>query len=271
MAPLFDLPALRAQWAANFRAARAEEWQAALERGDCTAADVLTGQNSGIRAPLTYGQRAGEADDEIACLMFAGGSPCLIGERMAAGRLPQLADLHRIAKAGGDLSFAFELLGAGDLVKARCDISWRGGPPTFQIGGPDGRIVLAVRGPDFMREDAVAFQIDAPGEFALMLGQSAFLGGWQVRERAGDGAGRLTLVADPLAWIAARGRAVCVLDWSRALPELRGLGEGVTIEAPPSLATVLRAKLERGGLPLVASAVAEGASLTLAERIGRAA
>ncbi|MEQ5789064.1 hypothetical protein J3454_14300 [Erythrobacter sp. NFXS35] len=265
------LAALREQWAEIHRAARAQEWHDATERGDCTAADAVAGQRAGIRAPLTYGQRAGEADDEITCAMFAGGDPCPIAERMSAGRQLGLPDLHRIRDAGGDLGFAFALLGAGDLVKGRVTQSWRHQPATFEFGGPDGRIVLAVRDENFAREDAVAFRLDAPGDFALMLGQSAFLGEWLLRDRHVEGGGRLRLVADPLAWIAARGKAVCVLDWQRAVPKLRDLGERVTIEAPPALATVLRARLERGGLPLVASAVAEGTKLTLAERIGRAA
>lgn len=263
--------ALRAYWAANFREARAREWRDAVERGDCTAAEAAAGVTSGIRAPLTYGQRASEADDDILCAMFAGGSPCPIRERMTGGLFLGLSDLHRIRDAGGDPGFAFELLSAGDLVKGRVSLTWRSQPATFEFGGPDGRIVLAVRGADFVREDAVAFRLDAPGEFALMLGEAAFLGEWLVRERQQQGGGRLTLVADPLAWIAAKGKAVCVLDWARALPELRLLGESVTIAAAPALASVLRARLERGGLPLVASAVPEGAALSLAERIGRRA
>lgn len=249
------------------RADLSAAWLAAVERGDCSVSEAAAGHKHELPAPLTYSGRAFRVDDDIACAMFAGGAPCPIAERMAAGKDLDLDDLHRIRDAGGDLGFGFELLSSSDLVKARCTISWRSKPATFEIGGPDGRIVLAVRDASFAREDAVAFRLDAPEDFALMLGQAPFLGGWLVRERYQDGGGRLPLVADPLAWIAAKGQAVCVLDWQRALPELRSLGEQVTLEAPPALASILRARLERGGLPLVASAAA-GAGLSLAERIG---
>jgi hypothetical protein len=67
-----------------------------------------------------------------------------------------------------------------------------------------------------------------------------------------------------------RGEGICVVDWQLGLMPVRTLGEAVTLECPQHLVSVVRAKLQRGGLPLVAGPIAaEG--LSLAERIGRAA
>jgi hypothetical protein len=46
------------------------------------------------------------------------------------------------------------------------------------------------------------------------------------------------------------------------------LGEAVTLECDRAMAPVVRARLERGGLPMVASGGPDAAAMTLAERIG---
>lgn len=266
------LRGLPERWWQNYEEARADEWRQAIQRGECTAAQAVAGQAAGSRAPLPYSTRASEADEEWQIPHYFCGAPeCPISAEMRAGReLHPEAELKRLADGRSGLAFALALWGVRDIVKARCDVSHRRSPRLFAFGGPDGRLVLAVRDADFARIDAVAFRIDDPGGFALLRGAAAFLGEWLVRDRAWSGSGRLRLVRDPLEWIRADGKAVCILDWARAVHSLRALGEGVTIEAPADLAALVRAKMERGGLPLVATASeGDAGQMSLAERLGR--
>lgn len=140
--------------------------------------------------------------------------------------------------------------------------------------GPDARLLLAVTEGGELA-DIAAVSTTAPDQIALRTGAGALLGDDELEriERAALAGRRvrLRLLADPLAWLRVHGEGICVLDWAAALPRLRCLGEAVTIEAPPELAVVVRERLARGGLPLVASPIPEGSRLSLAERIGRAA
>jgi hypothetical protein len=251
-----DLDDLQERWRANARARWDEEWQWAMARGDATAEDYRTAQVHGFRAPLDYFQMASEADDETACGLFFGGSPCEVREHLHAGRVLDFADLGRISADPKVQSFVMGLVGAGDLVKARCDISQRQAAPLFSFGGPEGRIVLAVRDEYMQRADAIAFRLDDPGGFAMLFDHAAVLGEWVLRDAWYDAhfaRARVTLkvFADPLAWIRGGGRGICVLSWQRALWLLRGLGERVTLECDAGAGARIKALIEIGGLPKV--------------------
>ncbi|MEO1222341.1 MAG: hypothetical protein AAFY42_13520 [Pseudomonadota bacterium] len=246
---LRGLPAI---WRENAKRAREEEWRDAVERGDATEERMRMGLTYGLRAPLSYFQRACEADEMWSIGMLCGGPPCPIGEALECGRMLDFRhDWKRLRAEGVPTRMFASLVAAGDLVKARCDISWSNNPRTFQFGGPDGRLVIAARDENFVRDDAVAFRLDEPGDFAVLTGGSAFLGEWLLRDLEVADGRRLALVSDPLEWLRRSGKALCVLDWQRALPRLRSLGEGVTLECDAGAGEQLRAKLKVGGLPRV--------------------
>jgi len=144
-------------------------------------------------------------------------------------------------------------LGAGlNIGQARVLLQSRG--RYWEPGGPDARLLLGV----FERGaliDICAFAPAQPDQIALRTGHGWALGGERIeaahRAALADRCFALQLVSDPLAWLRARGRALCVLDWERALPELRSLGERVTIECDAGMGAQVKARLKRGGLPLV--------------------
>lgn len=231
-------------------------WRAAIQRGVADADLARAGVLHHVPAPsaMPYFDRA-----------MAGGMPAEWGIDLTGARPLTLSGFQRLLAAGVAVPFAAQLNAAGDILTAQVDLARDG---SFAIGGPDGRLLLVVRDAIGVPVDVLAFRIDAPREIACFFGGSGsgMLGAFNLPRW--PYAGRAVLVESPLDWLRSGGNAVCIYDWAAALPILRGLGEAVTIEAVPALASTLRARLERGGLPLVASAAPEGAKLSLAERIG---
>ncbi|MGL5446567.1 MAG: hypothetical protein ACRDBL_04580 [Rhabdaerophilum sp.] len=234
----------------------APEWLAAVERGAAEAAEAALGVIHGAAAP---------SSTPYLDLAFAGGEPEALGIDLSGARALRWGEFQRLLAAGVPSQFAAQLNAGGDLLAAPVELL-RGG--RFAMGGPDGRLLLVVRDERGVPADALALRMDDPGAVASWFGgcSSGMLGAFNLPSWR---AGRVALVETPLAWLRGGGAGICVYDWAAAVPHLRALGEAVTLEAPPALAAILRARLERGGLPLVASAVADGARLSLAERIGR--
>lgn len=151
------------------------------------------------------------------------------------------------------------LIGTGKVELSADGASW-------VPGGPDARLILAVRDADGDLIDLVAIASHRRDEWALRTGDGWALGLnvlsaiEQARDHAqqlADGGARrrpvaLRLFANPLDWLAADGEGLCVLDWGPlALTTLRALGEGVTIQTDPGAQDRLRALLAHGGLPRV--------------------
>ncbi len=231
-------------------------WQAAVERGAASAADMLAGMVHGFPAP---------SETPYLDLAFAGGTLADWGLDLSGARSLRWAGMERLIQAGVPARFAAELNAAGDLLTGQVDLRSDG---SFTMGGPDARLLLVVRDECGVPAEVLAFRLDAPGEIACLLGGAG--GGMLGRFGLASGSARVCLFATPLDWMRAGGRGLCVYDWPIAVAHLRQLGERVTLEAPAALASVLRARLQFGGLPLVANAVTENAKISLVERIGRA-
>ena len=232
-------------------------WLDAIERGAADAGEAGTSAIHGIAAPSLT---------PYLDMAMAGGAPEDWGLDLSGARPLRWAGFQRLIAVGVPMQFAAQLNGAGDVLAAQIDLSRDGS--SFAIGGPNGRLLVVVRDGSGAVVDVIAFTLDQPREVACLLdGGDGMLGLWSL-PHPGE-AGRVAMFEHPLDWLRAGGKGLCVYDWARAVGLLRQLGEAVTLEAPPALAAVVRAKLERGGLPLVASAVAADAKLSLAERIGR--
>lgn len=167
----------------------------------------------------------------------------LLGLRMSFAGLRALLDM------GVPRDFALELAGEGDLSVAQVDLH-RGG--TFEFGGPDRRLILAVRrGGELV--DLAALSSTCEDEWALRLGVADFLGEDWLLDAVLAERREVRLFSTPMGWLRGGGRGVCVLDWSAsALGALRGLGTGVTLVCDPGAKPKLQAMLTHGGLPLVA-------------------
>lgn len=121
--------------------------------------------------------------------------------------------------------------------------------------GPDARLLIGMTDGGELA-DIAAVSTAHPDQVALRSGEGWCLGEDVIRQAEADAWGRekrvtVKLVADPLEWLRAEGRAVWVLDWAAALPRLRGLGERVTLECDAGAGARIRALLEIGGLPKV--------------------
>lgn len=153
---------------------------------------------------------------------------------------------------------------AGEIGTGKVELSADGA--SWVPGGPDSRLIMAVRDDLGDLIDLVAIASHRRDEWALRsgdgwaLGLTALAAIEQARDEAQlltrDGARRrpvlLRLFANPLDWLAADGEGLCVLDWGPlALTRLRALGEGVTIQTDPGAQDRLRALLAHGGLPRV--------------------
>jgi hypothetical protein len=231
-------------------------WLAAVERGALEAADAAAGVRHGAAAPsaTAYLDRA-----------LAAGSPDDWGIDVSGARPLRWGEFQRLLAAGVPVGFAAEMNAAGDLLAAQVELL-RGG--SFAFGGPDGRLLMIVRGAFGEVVDVIAWRLDAADAALSLFGSAArgMLGAFNLPP-VGE-ARRVSLVATPLDWLRGGGAGICVYDWAAAVPTLRALGEAVTIEAPTALASLLRTRLARGGLPLVASAGAAGERVSLAELIG---
>ena len=240
------------------RQALGDGWLAAVERGAVDVRQASLGQRFGTAAPSAT---------PYFDMAMRGGSLADWDIDLSGARPLNWAGFQRLVAAGVPQAFAAQLNAAGDVLAAQVQLEADG---SFTIGGPDGRLLLVVRGADGAPVDVLAFRLDAPGEVAWFYPglPEGLLGAGNLPDGRDGFAGRVMLVETPLDWLRGGGAGGCVYHWAGAWPTLRSLGEGVTIEAAPALASVLRARVERGGLPLVASATS-GAGLSLAERIGR--
>lgn len=171
----------------------------------------------------------------------------LIGELMAL-ELP-LAAARRLIGMGVAAETMSALHVNGDLAVGDVDLARDG---RFEFGGPDRRLILAVRDRGEVI-DLAALSSTCEDEWALRLGAADFLGvdalyDAQLAERR-----ELRLFATPMGWLRGGCAGVCVLDWTPgALAALRGLGPGCTIIADNGAKAKLQAMLAHGGLPLVA-------------------
>jgi hypothetical protein len=125
----------------------------------------------------------------------------------------------------------------------------------WESEGPDGRLLLAMTEGGELT-DVAAVSTAHPDQVARRTGEGWCLGEDVIRAAEADAWGRekrvtVKLVADPLEWLRAQGRAVWVLDWGAALPRLRALGERVTLECDAGAGARVKALLEVGGLPKV--------------------
>ena len=163
----------------------------------------------------------------------------------------------RLEAAGVPRGFVGELVAGALVAAARVDVL-RGG--RFQVGGPDGRLLLGVTDAGGTVIDVVALSSTDENDWALLTGLGDMLGEAALddidRALATERPARLRLHATPWDWLRAGGEGVCVLEWSQAsLARLRSLGERVTLEVESrAMRDKLKALLARGGLPMVATA-----------------
>lgn len=139
----------------------------------------------------------------------------------------------------------------------------------FEIGGPDGRLLIACFDGGVLC-DVAAVSLASPDCFALATGD-----GWALGEPALEQAERAALAGrsvrlrvfdDAKQWLAAAGEGIVVIDWAAALPRLRMLGERVTLECSPAMGFAIEQRLRCGGLPRVAKAAPDSAALREAAR-----
>lgn len=168
------------------------------------------------------------------------------------GAMPMsLAGMQALVEAGVPAALVSALHIDGDMALARVDVSRDGS--RFSFGGPDKRLILAVRDGTGGVVDLVALSSARPDEWALHLGHADFLGTDCLEQAVAANWRHLRVFPTPMAWLRAGGRGVCVLDWNiHALNALRGLGTGVTLVVDAGAKLKMQAMLAHGGLPLVA-------------------
>lgn len=187
---------------------------------------------------------------------------CPLRAIMAAAR-PRWAGVQHLLAMGADARFVGELLGRFDLGIGQVSI---GSDGLFVPGGPDRRLLLAVRDASGAVSDVVACASHDPDEWALLTGAGSVLGEDVLEDaaRAEHGA-RVRLFGNPIAWLAGAGSGACVLDWKgAALSQLRALGAKGTLLCDPGASAALKNLLAFGNLPQVRETRAVSA-------IGRAA
>lgn len=168
-----------------------------------------------------------------------------------------------------------ELTGAGEIGRLRVR-------ETASRWEPDEtgawRLILPVRDAAFEIVDLVAIASSDADRWTLRTGDGVMLSPWLIAEadlaaceaamRRADGlplaeelraALTVRLLANPIAWLAAEGKGICVLDWRpAALSALRGLGPEVTLLADDGAAAQrLHELLQWGGLPEIKAAPRE--------------
>lgn len=184
---------------------------------------------------------------------------------------PPFSAIQRLLDAGMPAGTVGALHGDHALKVARVEITGRRWEPE----GPDPRLLIGVRDLAGEMIDIVALARHAPRDWALRTGEAVVLGE-ETMERAGEeacvrGRAALRVFADPWAWLMAGCVGICVLDWNRAAPCLRQMGERVLLVCDTGEARGTLARLTRGGVPRVAEVQTADAALSLAERIGREA
>lgn len=122
---------------------------------------------------------------------------------------------------------------------------------TFQLGGPDRRLLLGVREAGGLI-DVLALSSTCRDEWAARTGFATLLG-WDLWVQAQLGVRkRLRVFSTPLDWLAGAGEGICVLEWSaETLGMLRSLGERVTLCVDPGAKDKMKSLLSHGGLPRV--------------------
>lgn len=190
---------------------------------------------------------------------------------MLAAHPVTLPAFRRLLAGGVDAALLGQMNCAGDLGAARVDLSRDGA--RFSFGGPDARLLLAVRDADYRLIDVVALASHDENQWSLLTGHADMLGAWHIdaleRALACERPARLRLFATPWDWLRAGGAGVCVLNWSAgAVRALRQLGEGAVLEADDAaLRSKIKAMLVHGGNPLVSAPRNTLAAASLAERI----
>ncbi len=160
---------------------------------------------------------------------------------------------QRLAQLGVSGRFVAELNARCLIGAARVHLSRDGS--RWELEGPDARLLLAMTDAGELA-DIAAVSTSHPDQVALRTCEGWCLGDEVIRAAEADAWGRdkrvtVKLVADPIEWLRAEGRAVWVADWRAALPRLRGLGERVTLECDAGAGARIKALLEIGGLPKV--------------------
>ncbi|XUU60658.1 hypothetical protein ACRAQ6_14030 [Erythrobacter sp. HA6-11] len=256
-------------WLANLRTKIEEQreqqaredaaaWIEAIESGRLTQSEAATMQQMGMLRPpepFSYSREASFVDLHLAFC----GQDCPITEAgLDASHLLNEKGEERVLAAGIPRSLLGEFFIAGDIWQARVDLIQRG--ERFQLGGPDGRLVIAVRDADFERVDALALALHNADEWALLTGHASFLGEWNLAAVERDHEVRtkrchprtLRLHSTPLGWLRAGGEGIAVLDWSvDALARLRALGERVVLRCDAGAQRRLKGLLMFGGLPRI--------------------
>lgn len=92
--------------------------------------------------------------------------------------------------------------------------------------------------------DLCAFNLARPGQWWLRSGLAEMIGEDYVADCVETGAA-VRLVATPLDWLRAAGRAACVLDWSRIDPRAAFAGCSRVEPATPDLGRTLKARIRQ--------------------------
>lgn len=184
---------------------------------------------------------------------------CDLRDALDALDLP-FAAVRALEAMGADRALLAQLAGASDLKIAQVELLPGG---RFAFGGPDRRLVLAVRHYGAL-VDLVALSSADENEWALYRGAADFLGGELLDRAVACELREVRLFATPIDWVrgglasssgAIGGQepaGVCVLDWTAsALSGLRGLRETCTIVCDRGAGERLKALLAHGGLPQV--------------------
>ncbi|MGX7926476.1 hypothetical protein ACWPMX_07870 [Tsuneonella sp. HG094] len=191
---------------------------------------------------------------------------CPLARQMAELSMPWAA-VQALIGMGVPAGFLGSLTGRGDLAVAQVELHRDG---TFTFGGPDRRLILAVRDAAGDLVDLLAIASHCADEWALLTRDGDVLGEAVIEaaeaRAVAHGRAELRLYGTPLAWMRAGGdlpasssgavgrqRGICVTDWGRpAIGRLRALGERVTLICDVGASDRLRAMLAHGGLPIVA-------------------
>ncbi|MFN3351322.1 MAG: hypothetical protein ACK41X_20425 [Pseudorhodoplanes sp.] len=160
---------------------------------------------------------------------------------------------QRLEALGVDGRFVAELGAMCAIGAGRVQLSPDGA--RWEPHGPDARLLLAVAECGALA-DIIAVSTTHPDQVARRTGFGWCLGFERYEEALAaavlaERRVSLRIFPDPLEWLRGRARGICVLDWGLALPQLRGLGERVTLECDAGAGARIRALLEIGGLPRV--------------------
>lgn len=173
---------------------------------------------------------------------------CVLREEMN-GQVLTAAQMQRVIAMGVPAAMVGRLTACHDLVAARVDLHR---DSTFHFGGPDGRLVMAVRDTGGAIIDLVAMSFSDENKWALRTGTADLLGEWNYYHAIATQQRVVRLHSTPLAWLRAAGDGICVLDWTRsALTMLRSLGARTTLDCDAGAGARLKGLLKYGDLPLV--------------------